>query len=116
MGNKCVCKVDEKVAIVYEQFIRLMQECGLPKTDMDYIYCAGGPPLRKIDLRIDCSASHVRSDRGRRKHPGPVMNELLVEGDARMTLFTGSQAVAEKLTLDLCAVPAVALFIIIFLF
>lgn len=72
MGNKVVTKVDEKVAIVYEQFIRLMIDCGLPQTDMDYIYSSG-----------------------------PVMNELLVKGDSRMTLFTGSQAVAEKLTLDL---------------
>lgn len=32
---------------------------------------------------------------------GPVANELLVRTKARMTLFTGSQAVAEKLTIDL---------------
>merc|ERR1719426_688663 len=32
---------------------------------------------------------------------GPVFNELLVKGDSRMTLCPGSQAVAEKLTLDL---------------
>jgi hypothetical protein len=49
-------QVDEKVAIVYEQFIRLMIDCGLPQTDMDYIYSSG-----------------------------PVMNELLVKGDSRMT-------------------------------
>jgi len=30
-----------------------------------------------------------------------VMNELMVRGDCRMCLFTGSQAIAEKLTLDL---------------
>lgn len=41
-------------------------------TDIDYIYC-----------------------------DGPVMNEVMVQGDSRMCLFTGSQAVAEKLTVDL---------------
>lgn len=50
----------------------MLHHVGLPKTDIDYIY----------------------SD-------GPVMNELAVRGDSRMCLFTGSQAVAEKLTLDL---------------
>ena len=29
------------------------------------------------------------------------MNKIMVEGESRMCLFTGSQAVAEKLTLDL---------------
>merc|ERR1712100_83687 len=32
---------------------------------------------------------------------GAVMNKVLVDGNARNTLFTGSQEVAEKLTLDL---------------
>merc|ERR1711871_1600427 len=32
---------------------------------------------------------------------GPVANELLVRFDSRMLLFTGSQAVAEKLSQDL---------------
>ena len=50
----------------------MLHHVGLPKTDLDYIYC-----------------------------DGPVMNETLVQGDARMTLFTGSQAVADKLTIDL---------------
>ena len=45
----------------------MLHHVGLPKTDLDYIYC-----------------------------DGPVMNETLVQGDARMTLFTGSQAVAES--------------------
>ena len=99
MGNQPLAKVDWKVAIVMEQvvnarfspatpapltpsltaygssalqFIRMLHHVGLPKTDLDYIYC-----------------------------DGPVMNEALVQGDARMTLFTGSQAVADKLTIDL---------------
>lgn len=72
MGNKCLVKVDDKVAIVYEQFLRLAHHCGLPLTDIDLMY----------------------SD-------GPVANKVLVDAETRMTLFTGSQAIAEKLTIDL---------------
>jgi len=72
MGNQPTVKVDWKVAICMEQFIRMLHHVGLPTTDIDYIYC-----------------------------DGPVMNDLAVRGDSRMCLFTGSQAVAEKLTLDL---------------
>ena len=68
MGNQPLCKVDWKVAICMEQYIRMLIHCGLPTTDIDYIYC-----------------------------DGPVMNEIMVRGDSRMCLFTGSQAVAEKL-------------------
>jgi len=72
MGNQPLCKVDSKVAIVMEQFIRMLHHAGLQTTDIDYIY----------------------SD-------GPVMGELMVRGESRMCLFTGSQAVADKLTIDL---------------
>merc|ERR1719231_2249402 len=72
MGNQPTVKVDWKVAICKEQFIRMLHHVGLPPTDIDYVY----------------------SD-------GPTFNELVVRGNCRMTLFTGSQAIAEKLTLDL---------------
>ena len=72
MGNKCTVKVDERVQIVYEQFLRLCIHCGLDPRAMDLFYGSG-----------------------------PAFNKILVDGDSRMTLFTGSQAVAEKLTLDL---------------
>jgi len=72
MGNQMTVKVDEKVQLCMEQFLRMMHHVGLPKTDVDLIYCKG-----------------------------PVMNKILVEGNARMTLFTGSQAVADKLAVDL---------------
>merc|ERR1719245_2786024 len=65
-------KVDEKVQLCMEQFIRMMHSCGLPREDIDLIYCRG-----------------------------PVMNKVLVDGNSRMTLFTGSQAIAEKLCSDL---------------
>jgi len=72
MGNKCTVKVDEKVAIVYEQFVRMLISCGLDANLVDLVYSNGA-----------------------------VFNKLLVDGDSKMTLFTGSQAVAEKLTVDL---------------
>ena len=40
-GNKLLTKVDSRVSIVFEQFLRLMHECGLPKTDLDLIHCSG---------------------------------------------------------------------------
>lgn len=72
MGNQMTVKVDEKVQICMEQFLRMMHHVGLPKTDVDLIYCKG-----------------------------PVMNKLMVDGNSRMCLFTGSQAIAEKLCVDL---------------
>ncbi|GAA0143557.1 dehydrogenase [Lithospermum erythrorhizon] len=72
MGNKPVLKVDSKVCIVMEQMMRLLHNCGLPMEDVDFI----------------------NSD-------GKTMNKLLQEANPRMTLFTGSSKVAEKLALDL---------------
>ena len=72
MGNKVMMKVDTKVSIVMQETLRLFHACGMPKTDVDLIH----------------------SD-------GPVMNELLMKGDPKNTLFTGSQKVAEKLAIDL---------------
>lgn len=72
MGNKPVLKVDSKVSIVAEQMLRLLHECGLPMEDVDFINC-----------------------------DGKTMNKLLMEAKPRMTLFTGSSRVAEKLAVDL---------------
>ncbi|KAJ8753288.1 hypothetical protein K2173_019687 [Erythroxylum novogranatense] len=72
MGNKPTVKVDSKVCIVMEQMIRLLHYCGLPVEDVDFI----------------------NSD-------GKTMNKLLLEAKPRMTLFTGSSRVAEKLAVDL---------------
>ncbi|KAK7265774.1 hypothetical protein RJT34_33397 [Clitoria ternatea] len=72
MGNKPVIKVDSKVSIVMEQMLRLLHTCGLPVEDVDFI----------------------NSD-------GKTMNKLLLEGNPRMTLFTGSSRIAEKLAVDL---------------
>ncbi|KAI9070602.1 hypothetical protein K1719_047435, partial [Acacia pycnantha] len=72
MGNKPVLKVDSKVSIVMDQMLRLLHCCGLPVNDVDFI----------------------NSD-------GKTMNKLLLEAKPRMTLFTGSSRVAEKLAGDL---------------
>ncbi|WCJ35977.1 aldehyde dehydrogenase 12A1 [Euphorbia peplus] len=72
MGNKPILKVDSKVSIVMEQMMRLLHSCGLPLEDVDFI----------------------NSD-------GKTMNKILMEGNPRMTLFTGSSKVAEKLAVDL---------------
>ncbi|KAK8560019.1 hypothetical protein V6N12_012827 [Hibiscus sabdariffa] len=72
MGNKPVLKVDSKVSIVMEQMMRLLHHCGLPAEDVDFI----------------------NSD-------GKTMNKLLMEANPRMTLFTGSSRVAEKLAVDM---------------
>lgn len=72
MGNKPLLKVDSKVSIVMEQMLRLLHECRMPLGDVDFVNCDGS-----------------------------TMNRLLLEGDPRMTLFTGSSRVAEKLAVDL---------------
>ncbi|CDP14844.1 unnamed protein product [Coffea canephora] len=72
MGNKPVLKVDSKVSIVMEKMLRLLHECGLPREDVDFINCDGN-----------------------------TMTKLLLEAKPRMTLFTGSSRVAEKLAVDL---------------
>lgn len=72
MGNKPVMKVDSKVAVAAEQFLRMLHAAGLPMEDVDFFL-----------------------------GDGPVMNELLLRAKPRTTLFTGSQAIAEKLAVDL---------------
>ena len=72
MGNKPLLKVDSKVSVVMEQFLRLMHALGLPPADVDMVNCDGA-----------------------------TMNSLLLQAQPRMTLFTGSSAVAEKLARDL---------------
>ncbi len=41
MGNQVLVKPHEKTAMALEQFIRLLHYCGLPKTDLGFIYCEG---------------------------------------------------------------------------
>jgi len=68
MGNKPVLKGDTRTNFVLEQWVRMMHYCGLPKEDLDFLYA-----------------------------DGPVMEKILVKGEVRNTLFTGSSKVGEHL-------------------
>jgi 1-pyrroline-5-carboxylate dehydrogenase len=69
MGNKVCLKPAEKVGFVMELFLRLLHECGLPKSDVDLLNSVG-----------------------------PVAGELLQRADVRVTQFTGSSTVGELLS------------------
>lgn len=68
MGNKPVLKPAEKCALVMEQFLRLLHECGMDMVDVDLLNCHG-----------------------------PVAERLILDADVRLTQFTGSSKVAEHL-------------------
>jgi 1-pyrroline-5-carboxylate dehydrogenase len=73
MGNKPLVKVDSKVSVVFEQFLRLLIEAGLPAGDVDLIHCRGETMGRLLESAVD---------------------------GIRMVQFTGSGGVAER-TADL---------------
>ena len=70
MGNRPVVKVDSKVSVVFEQFLRLLIESGLPAEDLDLIHCRGKTMGQLIDSAADT---------------------------LRMVQFTGSSSVAEHI-------------------
>ena len=74
MGNRPLAKVDSKVSIVFEQFIRMLIHCGLDPNDLDYVHCRG-----------------------------EKMGELISEAadTIRLVQFTGSSAVAERVAATL---------------
>ena len=72
MGNRVLLHVDSRVSIVMDQFVRLMLHCGAPKMDVDVIHC-----------------------------DKEIMGEALDRIKPRMTLFTGSQKVADELAIKL---------------
>ena len=67
MGNKPVVKVDSKVSVVFEQFLRMLHAVGLPTTDVDLLNC-----------------------------DGPTMNKFLMRAGPRNTLFTGEIRVVRE--------------------
>jgi len=69
MGNKPVVKSAATTSLVLELFVRLLLEAGAPVTDIDVIHGSG-----------------------------LVMNTLITKGPIRLTQFTGSAGVAEKLS------------------
>ena len=72
MGNKPLLKVDSRVSLVMDSIIKIMHENGLPKNDVDFIHCNGD-----------------------------VMEKLLIDAKPRLTQFTGSSKIAEKLSKEL---------------
>lgn len=68
MGNKPVLKPSEQVSIVMEQFLRLLIDCGMDPTDVDFLNCRG-----------------------------PVAQKVITETPVRLTQFTGSSRVGEIL-------------------
>lgn len=70
MGNRILAKPSSLVGVVAEQFVRILLYCGLPKTDVTLIHCRG-----------------------------EVMETLIqrVKKYIRITQFTGSSEIAEKL-------------------
>lgn len=71
-GIFCNSFPPRQVSVVLEQFLRLLHLCGLPPDDVDLIHC-----------------------------DGPVMSQLLTSAEPKLTLFTGSSRVAEKIAGDL---------------
>lgn len=69
-GNKITVKVDSRVSLVIEQFVRLLIECGLPPSDLDLIHSNG-----------------INTEKFIRMTP-----------EIRMLQFTGSSTVAERLS------------------
>jgi 1-pyrroline-5-carboxylate dehydrogenase len=55
MGNRPLVKVDSKVSVVFEQFLRLLIHCGLSPHDVDLIHCRGermGELLEAVGDRV----------------------------------------------------------------
>jgi 1-pyrroline-5-carboxylate dehydrogenase len=49
MGNRPLVKVDSKVSVVFEQFLRLLVHSGLDAADIDLIHCRGSEMGRLIE-------------------------------------------------------------------
>lgn len=69
MGNRPLVKVDSKVSVVFEQFLRMLIHCGLSPQDIDLIHCRG----EKMGELISRAADQIR-----------------------LVQFTGSSTVAEN--------------------
>lgn len=71
MGNRPLVKVDSKVSVVFEQFLRMLIHCGLSPHDIDLIHCSG----ERMGELITSAADQIR-----------------------MVQFTGSSSVAERVS------------------
>ncbi|KAJ1448653.1 Aldehyde/histidinol dehydrogenase [Pelagophyceae sp. CCMP2097] len=72
MGNKVCMKNDQRVSVVMEQALRLLHYAGLPQQDVDFANLGGA-----------------------------ATGALLGKAQPRLTQFTGSQAVAERISAQL---------------
>ena len=74
MGNRPLVKVDSKVSVVFEQFLKMLIHCGLSPNDIDLIHCRG-----------------------------ETMGQLISQasGTIRLAQFTGSSGVAERVAATL---------------
>ena len=57
MGNKPLVKVDSKVSVVMEEFIRLLHAVGLPKEDMDLVRVGGAGRVKRAGVGWASEAS-----------------------------------------------------------
>jgi len=71
MGNRPLVKVDSKVSVVFEQFLRMLIHCGLSPNDVDLIHCRG----EQMGQLISSAADQIR-----------------------LVQFTGSNTVAEHVS------------------
>jgi len=69
MGNRPLVKVDSKVCVVFEQFVRMLIESGLPPEDLDLVHCRGSNMGKLVEAARDT---------------------------IRLVQFTGSSGVAER--------------------
>ena len=69
MGNRPLVKVDSKVSVVFEQFLRMLIHCGLSPNDIDLVHCRG----ERMGELVSTAADTIR-----------------------MAQFTGSSTVAER--------------------
>ena len=69
MGNRPLVKVDSKVSVVFEQFLRMLINCGLSPDDIDLVHCRG----ERMGELVSSAADTIR-----------------------MAQFTGSSTVAER--------------------
>lgn len=56
MGNRPLVKVDSKVSVVFEQFLRLLIHCGLAPMDIDLIHCQG----KRMGTLIESAKNSIR--------------------------------------------------------
>lgn len=71
MGNRPLVKVDSKVSVVFEQFVRLLLHAGLPADDLDLIHSRGSEMGKLIETARD---------------------------NIRLVQFTGSSGVANRIS------------------